>query len=234
MATEPFYAQKRLKAAKRAIRENLELEHSDGCDQALLGFLEDLAKSLAARHPVDEEGAFFYALRCMGTLVQWHAKDAYEPYGYADPFAPPPAPPEPAAPLWKWPVVATVPSDQPDGLHIDFREFSALKMFGYTVGKTNGWPRARRRAFLSDFMEQELPPKVRDLFGDAYGDPLSADRLRQVATVIASNASLRWRHDPERYRVAIADWEDDLGFLKAEFYERRGLKFVPWPSSRTR
>lgn len=107
-------------------------------------------------------------------------------------------------------------------------------MFGYKVGKTNGWPRALRRAFLPDIMEQGLPSEVWDLFGDAYGGPMSADRLRQVVTVIARNASLQWRHDPERYRLAIADWEDDLGFLKAEFYERRGLKFAPWPSSRSR
>lgn len=105
-------------------------------------------------------------------------------------------------------------------------------MFGYTVGKTHGWSRAKRRAFLTDFIEMNLPSIVAKTFGDEYGRPLTSDRLRKVATVIATNASNFYRNDARKYEVAIADWEQDLLFLRDRYYEGMGLKFMPWPSTR--
>ena len=32
-------------------------------------------------------------------------------------------------------------------------------------------------------------------------------------------------------RYAIADWEHDLNYFRKEYYEGKGLKFNPWPSS---
>ena len=240
VTTEPFYTKTRLRSVKRAIRDNREFAHSGECDREVIDFLEDLADSAAARHPGGEVEAFHYMMRCMGVLVRRHAAAAYKPYGYRNPFAPwcrtaPQQPaPGPAARTWSWPVVHPVlprPAGQFDAI---FREFSALKMFGYTVGKTKGWPRDKRHAFLTDFMEMDLPDVVEELFGDEYGAPLSTDRLRQMANVIASNAGLAKRRDPIANAAAIADWEDDLAFLKGEFYERRGLKFLPWPSAQPR
>ncbi|WP_157935829.1 hypothetical protein [Paracoccus zhejiangensis] len=106
-------------------------------------------------------------------------------------------------------------------------------MFGYTVGKTDGWRPTERRRFLSNFIELQLPSIVEDTFGDEYGAPMTAQRLRKVANVIASNASNFYRNDPRRYENAISDWEDDLSFLKKEYYERAGMKFQPWPTTRS-
>lgn len=134
------------------------------------------------------------------------------------------------APAWKWPVVNRMPGN---GDHKgEFREFSALKMFGYTVGRTRGWPENRRREFLKDFMELDLPPVVLQCFGDEYGGKLTTTRLRKVANVIASNCGLRIRQNPQRFMEAIGDWEYDLDFLKQHYYEGQRLRFVPWPDPR--
>lgn len=128
---------------------------------------------------------------------------------------------------WPWPVLHEHPGS--GGAGGDYREFSALKMFGYTVGKTNGWPTEERHKLLSDFMRMELPAVVEREFPGEYGKPMSAHRLKKVATHIANVCSLRTRQDPHANRFAIADWKEDLAFLKQEFYEREGLKFRPWP-----
>ena len=131
---------------------------------------------------------------------------------------------------WDWPVVNAAPGTGTSD--VIFQEFSALKMFGYTVGKTNGWDTAKRQSFLSDFLEMELPLAVTEHFGEEYGKPISTNRLRKVANLLASFCRLRLRDNPARYKHAIADWEDDLAFLKAKYYDGLGLKFVPWPDPR--
>ena len=131
---------------------------------------------------------------------------------------------------WRWPELNSVAGSS--SLNSQFLAFSALKMFGYSVGKTAGWPKTQRREFLSDFMEKELPASVSRHFGSEYGSPLSAHRLRKVANVISSNCSLRIRNDEARYSCAISDWTDDLNFLKDKYYYGKDLRFLPWPDPR--
>jgi hypothetical protein len=133
-------------------------------------------------------------------------------------------------PKWKWPVVNIGHSR--GGMEPDWREFSALKMFGYTVGKTAGWPKAKRQMFLTDFMDLDLPQIVEATFGNEYGKPLTTNRLRKVANLLATNCSNFMKNDEARYAVAISDYLEDLKFLKARYYEGHGLKFVPWPDPR--
>ncbi|MDO9478480.1 MAG: hypothetical protein Q7L07_17365 [Pseudohongiella sp.] len=128
---------------------------------------------------------------------------------------------------WRWPVISDQAGSKP--MEGDFAPFSALKMFGYTVGKTQGWDKKRREAFLTDFMEQKLPKEVATTFGNEYGEPMSTTRLRKVANVIANNCGLRIKSDKVKYAHAIADWKSDLQFLKVNYYEKKGLKFMPWP-----
>lgn len=166
----------------------------------------------------------------MGAIAEANAPAIYGPHGIPNPFVNPTAS-VPVMPLWDWPIVEQALSRGTGGLG-PMNPYSALKMFGYTVGRTNGWPRAKRERFLSDFMEMDLPADVEATFDDEYGEPMSTTRLRKVATVIASNASNFHRNDPVRYGMAIADWESDLSFLKRKYYEGAGLAFHPWPSSK--
>lgn len=126
-----------------------------------------------------------------------------------------------------FPIINLPPSQ--NGLTSNFQQFSALKMFGYTVGKTAGWTESERQSFLTYFMENELPGEVAEHFGSEYGDPITTIRLRKVANVIASNCGLRLRNDPQRYGQAISDWIADLDFLKSRYYDQLELKFYPWP-----
>lgn len=130
---------------------------------------------------------------------------------------------------WRWPAINATPGN--GDMNAAFLPFSALKLFGYTVGKSAGWPQEKRQRFLSDFMEMELPSIVSEHFGDEYGKPMSTTRLRKVANVLASNCSSRLRNNPSRYELAISDWIDDLDYLKIKYYEGHGLKFYPWPDT---
>ncbi len=133
-------------------------------------------------------------------------------------------------PTWPWPLVETKDlSSSKSFLSGGFREQSALKFFGYTVGKTNGWPKKKRQEFLSDFIEMELPAIVEKTFPNEYGEPNSTTRLRAVACFLANIASLAIRRNPIANRYAVDDWTSDLNFLRVKYYEGRGLKFQPWP-----
>jgi hypothetical protein len=231
---KPYYSRDRRKALRTAIKDNTVFAHSGDEHDELLTYIEDLAIHLSEQRPSNQAEALAYIIRTMGELVQEHAEDIYAPYGYADPFAPVAAAPaaSPALPVWKFPVVNKPPTSGPGVFTGKFRDYSALKMFGYTVGKTAGWPRADRQAFLTQFMECALPPIVAATFGDEYGAPMSTERLRKTANVVASNASNRFRANPLLFALAIADWEDDLQFLKMKYYDGAGLKFQPWPTTR--
>lgn len=231
----PFYAQRRLKELKATIAHapsffDMDVEH------AVIAFLDDLALSVSLQAGDDDDQALSLIIRCMGSIAEANAEYAYTAWGLENPFKHSPAlgryiPPAPE-PTWSWPVIHTPPDGGTGGFTGTFREYSALKMFGYTVGKKEGWPQTKRQRFLANFMEMELPPIVAATFGDDYGRPLSATRLRKMANVIASNASNFYRNDPVRYQAAIEDWEADLEFLKFKYYIGKGLAFEPWPASR--
>lgn len=228
---EPFYTKRRITAVKEALRENPDLDHGGATDLEIQTFLVDLFENIARQHKGDPNAAFHYLIRNMGSVAEEYSIEAYDEYGYTNPFYRAEDPPPPVA-KWTFPIVNLPPEDTTGPFDAAFRQYSALKMFGYTVGKTEGWPTAKRQKFLSDFMELELPSEVAATFGDEYGRPMTTTRLRKVANVIASNASNFLRNDEVRYRAAIRDWESDLAFLKEKYYEREGLKFLPWPSPR--
>ena len=135
--------------------------------------------------------------------------------------------------VWPWPIIE-VPGGSASSNDFGngyWEEISPLKMFGYTVGKTNGWPSTKRRRFLNDFMGYELPETVEKIYGRKYGDPSSLERLKAVANLISSLIVAAKRRNGSSMRYAIQDWTDDLNHLKITFYEGQSLKFYPWPST---
>ena len=141
--------------------------------------------------------------------------------------APPPPPDELE---WDWPI--NEPLDGAGGGGGDGIPFankiSALKMLGYTVGKTNGLPPAKRRDFLDRFFRSELPGSVEKYFPGEYGTPGSEKRLRKTANVIAAHTRNAKRNDREKLIFAIEDWEKDLEYLKTTYYDLGSFAF-PWP-----
>tara|TARA_Y100000814_G_C12261962_1_gene378724 strand:+ start:50 stop:895 length:846 start_codon:yes stop_codon:yes gene_type:complete len=137
-------------------------------------------------------------------------------------------------PEWDWPIInpSPVTSDDSSLNSSEFRDRSALRVFGYSVAKTSDWSTETRHRFLNDFMRMELPKVIEEEFGTEYGSPLTTTRLRKVANLLANNCSLRIRRDPDMFSVSIENWETDQEFLKTTFYEGEGLKFTPWPDPR--
>jgi hypothetical protein len=83
-----------------------------------------------------------------------------------------------------------------------------------------------RQRFLRHFFTRPLPRAVGLLFGDAYGEPGSSQRLRKMAEVMAANCKNFKRNDRSRYAAAIHDYESDLEYLRLSFYAGLFL----WPS----
>ena len=171
MTDTSFYLKRRYAEVRDAMASNSDLEHGGDADKTFRAFLSDMAAHLGKHHRAGEEETYRYVLRCMAMLVKAHRSEIFENDGYKDPFViapmPAPVPPEPEVPAWRWPVLEEPPIGHGEALDsADFRDFSALKMFGYTVGKTDPMPLSTRRSLLSDFMERDLPPIVEKVFGD--------------------------------------------------------------------
>jgi hypothetical protein len=134
-----------------------------------------------------------------------------------------PAGPEPD---WPWPI--DEPPEGPGGQTAPQfeQQYSGLRLCGYHVGKTNGMPDNERRRFLDQFFRNDLPSVVEKYHGDDYGEPGSETRLRKMANVIAANCRNFKKNDREKYRVAIADYEHDLEYLRASYYKAGTF---PWP-----
>lgn len=138
-------------------------------------------------------------------------------------------------PTWSWPVINVPQSKVTDpGYAEDWNTMSPLKMFGYTVGRTNGWDAHKRKRFLDDFMTYDLPNIVTETYGDYYGEPNSVARLKATAQLFASLITSAKRKRGNSMRYAIDDWTDDLGYLKSVYYEGKGLKFYSWPTTSLR
>ena len=131
---------------------------------------------------------------------------------------------------WRWPI-----TEPPEGVGGGFgaqfeHQISALKMLGYTVGKTEGLPDRERKEFLYTFFLRKLPGLVEKHFPGQYGGPGSEQRLRKMANVIASNTINFKLHDSAKFSYAIDDWEEHLAYLMKTFYDKGPHRF-PWPSN---
>lgn len=221
-----------LRETRRSFREFNEGSVDKEADAKTFPLLMATVKYLAGNHDAAPDRAVMVlrSFKRSFDLLSPLLDEKSTPKAKATPA--PVAAPAKVSQSWPYPVI-NLPDRAPTGtFDSDFNAFSALKMFDYTVGqkgRKKGWTDHKRRKFLSDFMEMTLPPQVRKHFGDEYGDPLSAARLRKVANVIAANATNFARRGDAAYDQAITDWEADLAFLKTKYYEGKGLKFQPWP-----
>lgn len=107
-----------------------------------------------------------------------------------------------------------------------------LSAYGYKVGYSGDHVLDRRHALKSLLKDESSRPKT--IYG-AAGPARSCKRLRAVAYAIAGSgkrARLRINADMSR---AIADWTDDLAWLKRTYYDGRcdgsqGIQSFAWPA----
>jgi hypothetical protein len=111
---------------------------------------------------------------------------------------------------------------------VDWNETGLLRLSGYRVGKVQGKPQDERRRILNFvFLEDDLRDVADQSYARSWGPPKSSNRLQKLCETLAAfirNA----KRNPVDMDQAIADWQDDLGYLRATFYDRWGD--FPWPS----
>ncbi len=131
---------------------------------------------------------------------------------------------------FKWPSTAII-GDSAAALriaHFDYDE-GLLKFMGYAVGQ-NGAYRNRRQQIL-DYVFNERVPKVQSYeYMAEWGEPKSTCRLKKLADSLATFARNARRRRSSDMDHAIAEWEEDLRYLKETYYDRK-YQF-DWPAAR--
>jgi hypothetical protein len=126
-----------------------------------------------------------------------------------------------------WPSTAAIGGDAT--LSADFQERGALSAFGYCVGKA-GLPARDRRLILDRAYSGPMPRDLTAEYLEEWATPESDLRLRKLAHTLATLTRNAKRRKLGRCTAAIAQWEADLAYLKATYYE--GRWHFPWPSTR--
>ena len=124
---------------------------------------------------------------------------------------------------FKWPSTDSPTNENPKTSIKEMKEDGLLLFYGYRVDKKNAKPSNEREIILSDIYENEILSTAKKKFDTAYiakfGEPKTGQRLKQIASTIASftrNAKRRKTHD---FSFAINNWENDLATLKSNFYD---------------
>ena len=127
---------------------------------------------------------------------------------------------------WPWTILDVDPSDYHSEKSEGKYKHNAFYILGYRTGKTKGMHIAERREFMDWFYMETLPPVIAACFGQEFGEPESDQRLRSMANSLAQKCVGFKMKDAQVYRYAIADFEEDLKYLKSRFYKEGSF---PWP-----
>lgn len=140
------------------------------------------------------------------------------------------ATPEPNAEFFAWPDTIA-PSGNGHIADADWPRIGLLKHVGYAVG-VNGKLKSHRREKLEKvFGLKVLPKLISFAYIAQWGSPRSSLRLKKMAYSIASFC----RNDKRRrwaiMKTAIANYEDDLAWLKMTYYDGRFDEKFRWPTT---
>ena len=119
-----------------------------------------------------------------------------------------------------WPTTEA-PIANGAGLHdIGMRSEGVLRASGYKVGRSAGLAARERRLILHEIYWDPLGGDFDPSYLEEWGAPNCGVRLQKLANTIASLTRNAKRRGPEML-MAIQDWESDLAYLKATYYDRR-------------
>lgn len=129
---------------------------------------------------------------------------------------------------FRWPHTNSYPGRglfDPEWIH----EKGVLSEMGYHVGR-NGLSETERRRILDDAYNFDVPFVDMETLVE-WNSPKTPFRLRKMANSLASFAkNAKRRRDADRLAQAIADWENDLAYLKIRYYDRQYDHEFPWPN----
>jgi hypothetical protein len=115
----------------------------------------------------------------------------------------------------------------------DLPQVGLLKHMGYSVGMNGLGSQSRHEILEEVFLSEALPVVTSSDYMREWGERQSAKRLRKMANSIATfcrNAKHRSWSDMDE---AIADWEEDLDWLKKRFYDGHLSLQFRWPTTET-
>ncbi len=130
---------------------------------------------------------------------------------------------------FRWPSTAVV-ADSKKALSGNFFDFEdgLLKFMGYAVGQS-GCYRTRRREILDYVFYGSLPRVQSNDYMKEWGANASSTRLQKMANCIASFVRTAKRRRDASMELAIAEWEEDLAYLKDKYYRSAGGYI--WPNT---
>lgn len=103
-----------------------------------------------------------------------------------------------------------------------------FKHLGYAVGRSGRSEEERRKALRKAYTVRWLPSSLPPDYRSEWGRPRSSMRLQKMADSIASLCRLAKRR-PQNMKIAIAEWEQDLEWLRVTYYD--GHYQFEWPST---
>ena len=112
-------------------------------------------------------------------------------------------------------------------MHKTWPQIGVLKYMGYQVGE-NGETVSTRHNVLQLVYEAPLPNIGPPDHMAEWGEPNSARRLNKIAWSIAIFC-LNAKRKSVHLETAISDWETDLAWLKATYYD--GNFAFRWPDT---
>lgn len=132
---------------------------------------------------------------------------------------------------FSWPKTEAKPGK--DALEqVEWPKVGMLKHLGYSVGQ-EGESITYRRAILNDLFSREKLPKVDSPeYVGQWGLPKTATRLKKMADAIAAFCKSAKRRGRGSMGTAIAEWEEDLAWLKKTHYRGRFDRHFKWPEIR--
>ena len=134
---------------------------------------------------------------------------------------------------FKWPDTVIAPRSL-TGTPVDERSWpqkGMLKYKGYSVGSSSNVTCWKRQIILREVYENQLPNVMDSDYMAQWGRPQSAKRLKKMAESLAAFAkNAKRKRSQGNFDVAIADWEEDLAWLKKEFYDGVYSKVFSWPN----
>jgi hypothetical protein len=127
--------------------------------------------------------------------------------------------PLPGDSIENWPVNDDLKRQETRGP----QKHTPMTAHGYHVGRRFGLPVLVRREVLRRCAEEPLMPAFSAPVLQTWGGPRTHQRLARIAEHIAE--SVNNNRNLVRNRDAVADWRNDLGFLKAKYAETH----IQWP-----
>jgi hypothetical protein len=111
----------------------------------------------------------------------------------------------------------------------DSPDIGFLKKMGYAVGRS-GATVLKRRRILDEVYLRRVPTSFAESYRSEWGMPETGKRLQKMAEAIATFArNARQKNQRVHMDEAITDYESDLAYLKATYYD--GHWAFAWPTT---